>query len=81
VIQLISLAGSLAVLAAYLASQARWMPATSGRYLALNFAGSAILSGVAVVEAQWGFLLLEGVWALISLWGLLRLWRDRAAGP
>jgi hypothetical protein len=39
-------------------------------YLALNLAGSLILAVLAVIEAQWGFVLLEVVWAVVSAWGL-----------
>jgi hypothetical protein len=39
-------------------------------YLALNFFGSLILAVLAWRERQWGFLMLESVWALVSGWGL-----------
>ena len=52
-----------------------------GRYLVLNFVGSAILAVLAFIDQQWGFLLLEGVWALVSLWSLAQLVRGRAPTP
>jgi hypothetical protein len=73
VLQIVSVLGALAILAAYAANQFGLMGPSNLTYSALNFVGSAVL---AVVEVQWGFLLLEGVWALVSLWGLITLLRD-----
>ena len=70
-LQVVSVLGALAVLAAYAANQLRLIGPSNLSYSAMNFAGSAVLAVVAVVEAQWGFLLLEGVWALVSLWGVI----------
>ena len=72
-IQGISLIGSLAILAAFIANQARRLTTTGLTYLVLNTLGSGILAVIAIIEHQWGFLLLEGTWALVSLWSLLRL--------
>jgi hypothetical protein len=73
--QLIQICGSLLILAAFAASQAGRLPIDSRLYLALNFVGSAILAVLAWIDQQWGFLLLEGVWAIVSLWGLVQLMR------
>jgi hypothetical protein len=75
--QLIQVAGSILILAAFAASQAGRLPIDSQLYLALNFVGSAILALLAWIDQQWGFLLLEGVWAIVSLWGLVQLMRGR----
>jgi hypothetical protein len=76
--QLVQVAGSLLILAGFAAAQAGRLSIDSARYLVLNFVGSAILAVLAYVDHQWGFLLLEGVWALVSLYSLVQLSRGRA---
>ena len=65
--QLASLAGAVLILAAYVAYQQGWLGREHRSYNALNFVGSAILAWVAVVDRRWGFIVLEGAWALLSL--------------
>lgn len=50
----------------------------SGRYLALNLVGSAILTAVAILEDQYGFVILQAVWTLVTAASILRLARARA---
>src|SRR5918996_2394806 len=73
--QLVQVAGSLLILAGFAAAQAGRLSIDSARYLVLNFIGSAILAVLAWIDQQWGFLLLEGVWAIVSLWSLVQLVR------
>lgn len=69
--QALQLAGALAILAGFAAAQLGWLQQKSVLYLALNLAGSGILGVQAGLQKQWGFLLLETVWALISAAGLI----------
>lgn len=75
-VQIFSLLGALAILAAFAASQLRWMDPHGRTYLLLNASGAGILTVVAWLEQQWGFLLLEVVWTGVSLYALLRLLRS-----
>jgi hypothetical protein len=69
--QLVQIVGAVLILAAYGAAQRERLDPQSRLYLGLNLAGSLILGVLAASTAQWGFLLLEGAWSLISLWGLV----------
>jgi hypothetical protein len=69
--QLIQIIGALLILAAFTAVQLNRMRPDSRLYLTLNLIGSIILAALAWLDSQWGFLLLEGVWAIVSAWGLM----------
>ncbi len=76
-IQLISVLGAVTILLAYAGNQLAWLRATSLLYVVANAVGAAILGVVAFVEEQWGFLLLEGVWAVVSVYALVRILTGR----
>jgi hypothetical protein len=69
--QLVQLVGAAMILVAFAAAQVGALDQRSYPYLSLNLAGAVALTWAAFVAAQWGFFVLETVWALVSGWGLL----------
>ena len=74
-LQVISVVGALAILISYAANQLGNVGLDNLPYQLANLIGSAILTVVAVVEVQLGFILLEGVWALVSLRSVVKILR------
>ncbi|MBI3478595.1 MAG: hypothetical protein HY010_22945 [Acidobacteria bacterium] len=70
--QLISFLGALLILVAYVGHQLGWVNARGAAYNIFNAAGSAILAWIAFHPFQVGFVVLEGVWTIVSIWALLR---------
>jgi hypothetical protein len=81
VLQVISVLGALAILGAYAASQFGFVDPSRLSYQVANFLGSAVLTVVAVIAWQPGFILLEGTWALVSLWGIASILRGGSTLP
>jgi hypothetical protein len=75
--QILQVLGAVLILIAYLLAQLRLLNDRSIPYLLLNLAGSAVLAVLAAVGREWGFLLLEGSWAVVSLISLITLTRPR----
>lgn len=65
-------AGAVLVLAAYILAQTGRLPRDGTPYLLLNLIGSGTLALLAARDRQWGFLLLNGCWALITLGAVVK---------
>jgi hypothetical protein len=77
VAQAAQIVGALLILVAYVAAQFGVLNQRSYAYILLNLVGAAALTVLAWHEDQWGFLLLEGVWTLVSAWALVARLRLR----
>jgi hypothetical protein len=70
--QVVQVIGALMILIAYGAAQAGRWSTDALVYLWLNLVGSVILSVLAATSENWGFLLLEGVWAIVTAASLIK---------
>jgi hypothetical protein len=80
--EMLQLLGALLVLVPFALLQIGYWKADSAGYLLSNLAGSSLLATLALLDSQWGFLLLEAAWAVVAAWatGNLIRSRPRAAG-
>ena len=68
----IQIGGAVLVLIGYVLGQLDKIDTSSKPYLLINLVGSALLAADAFDGSQWGFLVLNGTWAVISLVNLIR---------
>ena len=68
--QIVQVLGALLILVAFVLSQWRMIDTTSLRYLVPNLVGGAVLAVDAWLGREWGFLLLEGAWAVVAAVGV-----------
>jgi hypothetical protein len=70
--QAVQLVGALLIVGAYLAHQQNRLRLDSVQFLGMNMLGAGILTVVAAVDRQFGFLLLEAMWMWVSARGFRR---------
>lgn len=70
--------GAVCLLAAFVGAQTRLLAREGWVYLGLNAVGGAVLAVVAAAGRDWGFFLVNGAWAVVSLVGLARTAAGRA---
>ncbi|MGQ0466753.1 MAG: CBU_0592 family membrane protein [Sporichthyaceae bacterium] len=73
--QAIQMVGAMIVLSGFIANQRFGLSSDSVWFLLANFVGTSILAVCAAVNRDAGFTLVEGVWAIVSLLGLVRALR------
>lgn len=79
--QIVQIIGAVLVLVAFLLAQFDVLDPGSYRYLIPNAVGSTAMAITAIITGDWGFVFLEGVWAIVSYVGIVnRIRRTTPAG-
>jgi hypothetical protein len=73
--------GAIAVLVPFVLLLFGLMGRQDRAYLWLNLGGSLLLTADAWLEQQWGFVLLQVVWAAVTAWGLIKHMTRIGAAP
>lgn len=76
--QTLSLVGAALLLIGFVSMQARRMRNDGALFNALNFMGSGLLAWVAIHDRRLGFIILEVVWALVSVPPMYRALKGRS---
>jgi hypothetical protein len=71
----LEVAGAVCILAGFTFGQMGLLNQHSVIYLILNLVGSSVLAVIALIDQRWGFLLLEGVWSIVSAVSLIGVLR------
>ncbi|WP_280441617.1 CBU_0592 family membrane protein [Nocardia brasiliensis] len=79
--QVLQVLGALLLLSGFIAAQAGVLKDTSASYLVANALGGTLLATLAYIDKDYGFLLLEGTWAVVSSISLFRAHPARSGVP
>lgn len=71
-VQMLSSFGALCCLVAFVGHQLHWLDARKAFYNALNIVGAGVLFYIALRPFQVGFVVMEGVWCLVSIMALYK---------
>ena len=77
--QAVQIVGAILVLLAFTGAQVGIVQPRSLSYLVLNVVGAGTLAVLAALGRQYGFLLLEAVWTIVSVTSLAQLLARRRA--
>jgi uncharacterized membrane protein len=75
--QLVQVVGAVLILSGFALTQTKTLDPKSLAYLCLNAVGSGVLAANALVERQWGFVLLNATWFVIAVVAVIGVLRRR----